>query len=289
MKEGDVKTICIYHANCFDGICAAWVVSKIYPNTQFFPMSYGDSVQWLFHDRVNEGVYTEKDNLVIVDFSFKRGVMLMLKEQFPNIAVLDHHATAEEESKGLPFCHFDMNESGASMAWKFYFENHPVPYLVRYIKDRDLWLFKELHSEAINSFIQSWPMEIEVYDMLHNMLEHELGFERALQGGTSINRYKHTMVQTICKNAAGNTQYPFYDAKIPIVNTSILFSEVGHQLCKIFPDAPFAAYYFDKPMKNVRQWGLRSIGDFDVSQVAKKFGGGGHKNASGFIQSLSEI
>jgi len=28
---------------------------------------------------------------------------------------------------------------------------------------------------------------------------------------------------------------------------------------------------------------LRSIGDFDVGFVAKKHGGGGHKNAAGFI------
>ena len=27
---------------------------------------------------------------------------------------------------------------------------------------------------------------------------------------------------------------------------------------------------------------LRSIGDFDVSEVAKRLGGGGHKNAAGY-------
>lgn len=30
------------------------------------------------------------------------------------------------------------------------------------------------------------------------------------------------------------------------------------------------------------QYSLRSRGDFDVSAIAKKFGGGGHKNAAGF-------
>jgi nanoRNase/pAp phosphatase (c-di-AMP/oligoRNAs hydrolase) len=38
---------------------------------------------------------------------------------------------------------------------------------------------------------------------------------------------------------------------------------------------------------------LRSKGDFDVSAIAKRFGGGGHKNAAGFNipkdQDLEEI
>ena len=33
---------------------------------------------------------------------------------------------------------------------------------------------------------------------------------------------------------------------------------------------------------------LYSIGDFDVAELAKKFGGGGHRNAAGFNVSLQE-
>jgi nanoRNase/pAp phosphatase (c-di-AMP/oligoRNAs hydrolase) len=29
-------------------------------------------------------------------------------------------------------------------------------------------------------------------------------------------------------------------------------------------------------------YSLRSIGDFDVSELAKRYGGGGHKNSAGF-------
>jgi nanoRNase/pAp phosphatase (c-di-AMP/oligoRNAs hydrolase) len=42
----------------------------------------------------------------------------------------------------------------------------------------------------------------------------------------------------------------------------------------------FAACYWDTPEGRV--FSLRSIGDFDVSEIAKQYGGGGHKNASGF-------
>jgi phosphoesterase RecJ-like protein len=41
-------------------------------------------------------------------------------------------------------------------------------------------------------------------------------------------------------------------------------------------------YYFWDGKRQVYQVGLRSRNDIDVSAVAKKFGGGGHKQASGF-------
>ena len=38
--------------------------------------------------------------------------------------------------------------------------------------------------------------------------------------------------------------------------------------------------------KNEVNWSLRSTGDCDVSAIAKKLGGGGHKHAAGFYQNL---
>jgi len=42
----------------------------------------------------------------------------------------------------------------------------------------------------------------------------------------------------------------------------------------------------DKVEKGRYQYNLRSRGDFDVSEVAKQFGGGGHAGASGMIARL---
>lgn len=269
------KTICIYHKNCFDGICAAWVVNKRFHGCELRAMNYGDEFPF------NE--YGSDDAIIIVDFSFPRDVMEAINKQCESLIVLDHHKTAQANCEGLDFCVFDMNESGASLAWKYFFPNKEVPNLVRYIKDRDLWKFKEHNSEIINSYIQSYPMEIGWYEKLYSDLETYEGKEIAYQVGSGINRYKKTMVQAICKNASINKQ------GIPIANTSLLFSEVGHELCKMYPEAPFAIYYYDRLLDGTRQFGLRSVGDFDVSEVARGFGGGGHKNAAGFQMNLAEV
>jgi nanoRNase/pAp phosphatase (c-di-AMP/oligoRNAs hydrolase) len=42
----------------------------------------------------------------------------------------------------------------------------------------------------------------------------------------------------------------------------------------------FGGTYYDTATH--REFSLRSLGDFDVSEIAKEFGGGGHKNAAGF-------
>lgn len=59
-----------------------------------------------------------------------------------------------------------------------------------------------------------------------------------------------------------------------------LASEVGHLLCKNYPDREFAALRVHS--QSGTSYSLRSNNGFDVSAVAAKFGGGGHAGAAGF-------
>ena len=69
--------------------------------------------------------------------------------------------------------------------------------------------------------------------------------------------------------------------RVPVVNATGNTSELGHRLCEVFPEAAFSASYRDTA-EDRREWSLRSMGDFDVSAIAKRYGGGGHRNAAGF-------
>lgn len=218
----------------------------------------------------------------MVDFSLKREEMLELDKRVESVRVYDHHKTAEKELEGLNFVAFDMKESGASLVWKYLMPGIEAPRLVKYIKDRDLWLFVEAESEAVNSYIQSFQMNLDNYEYLYHKLETTNGLLEAITSGQAILRYKNTMVETMCLQAAIMLIEGY---EVPVVNASMLFSEVGNRLCEKFPDHPFSAYYLDRA-DGFRQWGLRSIGDFDVSEIAKAKGGGGHKNAAGFQEAL---
>lgn len=65
---------------------------------------------------------------------------------------------------------------------------------------------------------------------------------------------------------------------VPVANLPYtMASDAGHKLAE---SAPFGACYWDTPEGRV--FSLRSQGEFDVSEIAKQYGGGGHKNAAGF-------
>lgn len=281
-----MSTICIYHKNCFDGTCAAWVVSQWYPSAKFIPAHYGDKT---LENNLLQDCFENaniNDNYIIVDFSLPRDLMIQMSNKAKHIIVLDHHKTAEENCKGLNFCKFDMNESGASLAWNhFNYDGSrgEMPNLVKYIKDRDLWQFKLPNSKEINAYIQSFPQTIDDYEYLYDTLEN-YPLEKAIDIGKGIERYKDSMVQSMCANAIA---YKMDEYLIPVINCTLLFSEVGHYMCNqlyswLGNNKPaFAACYFIRS-DGKKQWSLRSIGNFDVSAIAKRHGGGGHKNAAGF-------
>jgi len=278
-----MKTVCIYHKNCFDGICASWVVKKKYPNAEFIAINYGDdNLLQNFQQDCYENANIN-DDYIIVDFSLPRDLMIQMWNKCKSFVVLDHHKTAQKDCEGLGFCLFDMNESGASLAWK-YFHGGELPLLVRYVKDRDLWLWKEMDSRPVNSYIQSFPLTIESMEKLH----YEFTFNgesinNIVNAGNAIERYKASRVDDICATAELQL---IKDYKVPVVNTSVLFSEVPEKLLELYPDSKFAVYYYEKLSDGIRQWGARSRNDFDVSEIAKKFGGGGHRNASGWQEKL---
>ena len=74
------------------------------------------------------------------------------------------------------------------------------------------------------------------------------------------------------------------DYKVPVVNCPYQFaSDVLHLLTTRYPDAAFAAGWSEQA-NGIRRYSLRgrSTDDFDVSEIAKKFGGGGPPKAAGY-------
>ena len=285
-----MNTLCIYHANCFDGMAAAWVVKRFYPDAVCTPMQYGQDII-MVHGA--PAIINKETRLLIVDFSFPRERMEALMKSAGEFLCLDHHKTARANLEGLPNCVFDMDQSGAGLAWRYLFPNDRMPKMIQYIEDRDLWRFKLPNSEEVNAYIQTYPIEMQNYDVLYAQLESTDGYWQAAHSGLAVERYKATMVASICKHARLENVGGYV---VPTVQAGILFSEIGHYLASHtfpYPDPnghpadridmipQFGASWFIRS-DGVKVYSLRSIGDFDVSEVAKRLGGGGHKNAAGF-------
>lgn len=268
-----MKNTVIYHSNCFDGFGAAWVCRKALEKegpVTYIPAKYGDAAP----DVHGEYVW-------IVDFSYPKDVLLKLAED-NDVTVLDHHKTAQANCEGLPSnieCTFDMNRSGAMLAWDHFFPNKTAPQLIQYIQDRDLWIWKLTGSREMSALIASYPRTFAVYDDLCHQLDNDAWVDLVDQGA-AILRFERQKVEEMCSEVK---MVDLGDGLIPAVNVPYDFGSLcGEYLNTKYPDAPYAAYYFDRADGD-QQWGLRSRG-FDVSDVAKRFGGGGHKQASGFVK-----
>lgn len=275
-----MKTV-IYHANCSDGFCAAWVARRKFgDDVTYFPASYGqDPPDVKGHD------------VFILDFSYKRNVMRALLSRAHFVMVLDHHKTAEAELAGiidefilrpdlianpqgseLPIVHFDMAKSGGRLTWEHLFPGVTAPWLVDYTEDRDLWRWALPSSKEANAGLRSHPLDFAVWD--------SLTFEDCVRDGRSILRYQDQVVRDHCKHAVMKEIGGFM---VPTVNATVLFSEIAGELAK---GHPFGACYFDRA-DGKRQWSLRSTDDEqDVSLIARSFGGGGHAHAAGFEESI---
>lgn len=267
--------VCIYHGNCADGFSAAWAVRKALGenNVEFYPGVYQE----------NPPDVTGK-KVIFVDFSYKRSVILKMAESAKSVLILDHHKSADEDLGDFPtpphqgfipesgvYSYFDMDRSGAVIAWE-YFNNDPVPQLLLHVQDRDLWKFDLADTREIQAAIFSYEYTFENWD---NLVSCDLFDLKS--AGQAIERKHFKDINEFIKIAAYRKEIGGYD--IPVLNCPYFWSsDAGHILSK---GEPFAACYWDVPDGVV--YSLRSSEEgLDVSEIAKQYGGGGHKHAAGF-------
>ena len=264
----------LYHDNCPDGFTAAWAVWKFLGDeAEYRAVNYGQKPP---------ATHALGRRVILVDFSYPRLLLDDLAAHAKSVEVYDHHKTAQVDLADWPNGKvvFDMNRSGAGIAWdQFHVHLHRCA-LVDYVEDRDLWRWALPDSREVSEYIFSVDRTFSQWDQLSTGLEHYR--EQIVEAGKALLRAKKVRVATICKNARMMT---FGDVTIPVVNTAWDFSEIGEYLvCAAFPEAPAGGYYFDRADK--RQWGFRSRGDFDVSALCKQHGGGGHAAAAGFTSEI---
>jgi oligoribonuclease NrnB/cAMP/cGMP phosphodiesterase (DHH superfamily) len=269
--------LCVYHGGCDDGFGAALAVHMgLQGMVELFSGAY---------DKPPPSDETLKDrDVIFVDFSYKKPVIEHIISQCRSLLILDHHKTAEADlaflSPVLPTWEehvrdpnyralFDMSRSGAMLAYNYFLPHKAVPMFFKYLQDRDLWLKELPNGDEFTIALRSYPQTIEHWGRLqHNI--HTL-----IEEGYAIQRYYRMRVEEIKKTAVVRH---FGGHDVLVANAPYFSaSEVAGELAE---GRPFGACYF----YNGHDWqfSLRSRADYDVSELAKTFGGGGHARAAGF-------
>lgn len=285
--------ICIYHANCDDGFGAALAAKLKWPGIDLVPFNYG----WKMFDDTKQ-LLMGKD-ILIADFSFPLDEMKRM--QAKSIVLLDHHKTAEADLAEVPkiglvslysvpelmlsnesniLAHFDMESSGAMLTWKFAYPEKSIPWMFRMLEDRDLWKFEFKETRPFSLFLRSYPHELNEWREIMECLETPDERIEVMKEAYAIERYYDRRISEIVETATEVKFGKFGDA--PVVHCPYAFaSDAAHALLEKFPTAPFAAAVVEA--YGGKTYSLRSTDErSDVSEIAKAFGGGGHRNAAGF-------
>jgi len=267
-----MKPLCIYHANCQDGFTAAWVVWNAYKGeVELYPGIY----------QKEPPDVTDRE-VIMVDFSYKREVVEEMARKASSVLIIDHHKSAIADlanikgSDNLNIA-FDMLRSGAGLAWDFYNPSMPRPPLIDIVEDRDLWKFEYDGTREITARLFAEEYDLETWTDFVRRSKDEVFLADWRNEGAAIMKKHDKDVRElvkVCKRfmTIGGIEVPV--ASLPYTMTS----DAGHMMAK---DHPFAACYWDTPSGRVFSLRSRPDGE-DVSVIAFRYGGGGHKNAAGF-------
>lgn len=203
---------------------------------------------------------------------------------------------------------FDMERSGAGMASDLFFGRDNRSWLVDYVEDRDIWTWKLPDSRLINAFLIHQKPSFERWDELAEM-DLSVAAEAGRIAKTIIDDYIDGAMHSarICEFVVG------HDGKTilaPVINSLYWHtSEICEKLASTpmrlvkgysvqeaieayepgtegsVEQAPFAASWYVAQDGLVRySFRSRDTPDgeaFDVSALAKMYGGGGHHRAAG--------
>lgn len=264
------NVVVIYHGPCNDGFTAAWAAwMKFGDQARYYQTTYGkDPIRGL-----------EGKDVFILDFSYPREILKKIEKVANSLLVLDHHLTAQKDLEGLECATFDMDRSGCGMSWD-YFHGSQRPAIINHAEDSDLWKFQFANTQEIFTVMETTEKTFDNWTELFFKMESEEEYRKLVEKGKAMLAYKNHIVQ---ERFAKKPAYIYLDNNIiPSANSTVWQSEIGSVLAK--NNDTFAAvwYQLSDGRFKVSLRSDKNVG-MDVSEVAKRYGGGGHKNAASFI------
>lgn len=273
--RNDPQPLVIYHGrNCPDGFASALAAWLFYEGkAQFLGLDHGDVKS------VDDLPAVEGRAVYILDFSFSPELLRSIEERAAKLVMLDHHKSAADKLAGFScrcgVVHFDMHKSGARLAWEFFQPEQPVPDLVRFVEDRDIWVWQYPESAGFLAALDMEPFSFERWN--------EIAFFDAAQLSMYVERGR-AMDEKFSKLASGIAEgaqaLTFNGETGMMVNAPGVFhSLVGDILSR---QSGTFALMWSTDKSGVIKVGLRSQRSFDCIPLAESMRGGGHAQACGF-------
>lgn len=279
-KDLEMKNLCFYHNADLDGLCSAAIVKKFVPDTDFYGINYGDEFPW--------DLVKNYKNIIMVDWTLQPYEKLLDFANFHDLTVIDHHKSVLEEVKKHGERNFmgilNSSRAACELCWK-YFTTTKIPMAVELLSKYDIW---DLTDPCVVPFQYGMRNEIETYDdprwnlFLYDksdsiwLRSQEKAVDEVIKNGATILEYQQKMDNKYVSLYAHEVKFEGYNC------WAVNKAQCNSKLFLSLPERDIHISYIHTPNKPLN-WtiSLYSI-TIDCSEIAKRYGGGGHFGAAGF-------
>jgi len=277
-----MKKICLHHLD-FDGKAAGAIVKSVHPDCQMIEMQYRTPVPF--------DVIGEDDEIFIVDFSLEPEVMVELLEITKNVCWIDHHESSIKKYdgfEGLSEADIDgireIGKSGCLLAWEWFYPHQEVPWPVILINDWDVYTLKYgVMTKEFYSGLMCYETspDDKIWKKLLEEFKHprETGTltRKIIDQGHIIEKFRK---QTELEYLRTWGYLTIFDEHTAFAVNKAKASTKEFELMEDVDVDLLISYVFDGHEYTIS---LRTTKeDIDCAEIAERYGGGGHKGASGF-------
>ncbi len=263
------KPLILYHNNCLDGFSGAWAAWK----------KFGSRAEYrgLEHQEEPPSDLVNRE-FVFIDFCYPLDIMRLLVANNPKVTVLDHHISTEKAVQLAHVKRYSLKHSGCVLSWNFFHPGVPAPWFLRAIEDNDLHVFRRPFTQEIIAAVSGLPFTFKQWSTLAALCEKASTRKKLIGEGKLLLSYKDRIIAKLLPTAE---KISFHGHTTYAINTPVFYSDTANAITQEFK-VPFGIAWFYKHGKahvSLRAGGPPTV---DLSAIAARFGGGGHKGAAGF-------
>ena len=275
--------LCIYHIADHDGKGSGAIVKRVFPEAELLGLNHDMEIPY--------DIIAQHDKIVVCDFALPVDFMFELSEKI-DFTWIDHHASVidqynaeilkgKKEIKGVR----RVGQAAIELCWQYFYPDSPVPLGVELLAKNDLFDLRDPRVRPFEFAMQSFGVNSPDDKIWTELFENRLNIEAMIEEGKRILSWINVRNYRLVRSMA-------FEAEIDGLKCICANMPQGYSS---FYDSLENREYYDVMinfyMNRKRKWNLSfysSKKEVDVSRLAAKFGGGGHRGAAG-ASALDEL
>jgi oligoribonuclease NrnB/cAMP/cGMP phosphodiesterase (DHH superfamily) len=268
----------VYHHNDLDGRCAAFWIKYFNKESKI------EFIECNYNMEIPINKIDKNEEIWIVDFSFPIDLMRKVLDMTPNVIWIDHHKTAVDKYKDFTPTLKGLRKDGTAgcvLAYQFCSNNYipeMVPEFTRLIGNYDVWNFKDGDDSDLFYTAMLGHDSNPEKGVWENLIDSPNFLIRIIKEGKIIKNWNKEWAKNYLKSWAFETEFEGYNCIAMNLAQcgSKYFDSVSDKYDIMLP------FVFNGENYSVSLYSTK----IDVSEIAKKYGGGGHRGAAGMTLNI---